>query len=205
MNYLEIFNEAWAACGFQNKIETVSGLRGEPARLHNFINEEYTLLQNARDWTFLWIHETQGVSQAFGRYPGTSVQEWKRVMYGKTDLSYIEYSKWIEGDFPAGPPSVFTIDAMTRDLIFNPLNADYNITTLYRRRPETLSLNGQVPFWPLDFHKLIVFSGAASMGAYLGDTSIEGRALLSKDVMFGQCERLFVPARNMVSSRPFLV
>lgn len=205
MNYLEIFNEAWAKCGFHNRVDTVNGLKGEPAKLHNFINEEYTLLQNARDWNFLDVSETQGVTQAFGRYSGVNAQRWYRVMYNNQDLTYIPFAEWVGMTLTEGPPSVFTVDAMTRDLIFNPLDGDYNIETLYKRRPERLVSNGQVPFWPSDFHLLIVFAGAAAFGAYLGDNAIEDSALVSKDVMFGQCERLFVDAKVMKSSRPFIV
>lgn len=205
MNYLEIFNEAWSFAGFQNRIDSVNGLKGEPMRLHYFINQEYQLLQGHRDWTFKHRAETRGVLQADSLVQGTGVQFWKGVFYNDQPLTFYDAQAWLTNTFTAGPPSAFTIDPLTQNITLNPLDGDYNVEVLFKKANEKLTANNQIPEWPTDFQQIIVFAGAAMFGAYLGDTSIEERALNLHDQLIGQMYRLFVPSITMKTKKPFFV
>ena len=205
MNYLEIFNEAWSFAGFQNRLDSVSGLKGEPMRLHYFINQEYQVLQGHRDWTFKHRADTRGVLQTDSQILGTGVQYWKGLFYNDQPLTFYDTQAWLTTTIPAGQPSAFTIDPLTQNIQLNALDANYNIEVLYKEANERLTSNSQVPKWPTDFHQLLVFAGAAVFGSYLGDTSIEERALVLHDELLGQMYRLFVPGLTMKSKKPFFV
>lgn len=205
MNYLDIFNEAWSSAGFQSRIDSVRGLKGEPLRLHHFINQEYTLLQGHRDWTFKTKSPTIGVLMANPVIPGTGVQFWKRLSYNGLDLDVYNPEDWPDLTLTTGKPYCCMIDPLTNSVTLNPLDANYNIRTVFKASTETLTDNTQIPNWPLDFHKVIAFAGAAALGNFLGDTAIEDRCLAQKDFMIGQMYRLYVRGMKMRSSRPFFV
>lgn len=74
MNYLQLCQRTVQECGISGRPMTLANQQGELARVIEWVRQAYLMVQNERDWNWLWRHITAQL--AAGQQDFDPAQDW---------------------------------------------------------------------------------------------------------------------------------
>lgn len=185
--YLELCQKVAREGGITNALNQPSSVTGQTGKLAEVVSwtaEAWNRIQNEHNaWRF---HRKEFTSTATtigaGRYTGaswgiTDFAEWLQetdndphiyTIYKQSEgvssekrLSYIDWpvfrNAYLRGTQTNNPPIHYTIDAMNQFCLGPAPDAAYIVRGEYRRTPQVLSANANVPICPVRFHNVIAW------------------------------------------------
>jgi hypothetical protein len=209
---------------------TVVGQTGRLLKHVNWVNEAWRMIQSAeQDWRWMqgrfsgtalsgqrdYSGSDLGVATRFGNYicrnNGT---EDRYTSYKTSDgvaeervLLFVEYDQFVprymRGTQTNDAPTYFTI-APDGKLWLHPIpDASYTIQGPYRKSPQTLSLDGDTPEMPEEFHDLIV-DVALQMSLAIHDESPQvGGWAMRRTERYNQLRRSQLPTMQLAPGYTF--
>jgi hypothetical protein len=166
MNYLQLVQRTLRECGISGSLRTVANQQGEMARVVDWVQEAYLMIQNERDWNWLWRRAVANI--AVGVQSIDPASEW-----GVYALRWDETSARLDGnaiamayythpepDSQNSAPSVVTI-MRDRVLRFNaPMDRERQFQADYYATSEILREDEDTPSMPEQFHMVVVWQAA---------------------------------------------
>lgn len=197
MNLLEIMRQANTFCGLQGDIDTVANLKDIQVDLLNFVRQAYLKIQLAsEEWKFMNRTLSLTVDGTTVATSNADVSKWKKVLYDRRELLYVNYDEYLLQDWTQpGPPARYTVVPETNEMVLNKLDGTYSLTCRYLKVPGDLTNNLDIPILPTRFHMLIAYQAAADFGSWLGNPEIEDKNLLNADILMGYMKRSDIPEK----------
>ena len=212
-SYLALCQKVDTLIGSQGAISSVT-TGGYQGMLATYVKNAWLNIQALRpDWHFLRTKVTFNLTTSSQKYSVLNVFPSSlgvdpvgsfivdRFLNSDGDkLTYIPYNQWILGDYStASAPRVFTIhpSSLTGYLSFNAVDTTYPITAHYFRKPQELTLATDTPLCPSEYHDAIVFTAAADLGAFLGNSDIYSNFSVRADHMVGSLMRSQNPSKRV--------
>jgi hypothetical protein len=173
----------------------VTGQTGRLADIVRWVRDGWNEIQNARaSWKWMRAEFEEQITSAASRYDAVTdfgmdrFAEWIvfdengnttvtmfKTSLGATDERFLVYVPWDEfyGTFLLGTnrtrvdrPSRFTVDPQGQLTFWPTPDATYTVRGLYRKSPQVLAANTDIPEMPARFHKLIVYTALLKLGQY---------------------------------------
>jgi hypothetical protein len=104
--------------------------------------------------------------------PAAPTTEW-----GLTWLPYDDFAaRFLVGDHMAGPPAFYSVSPANELMIGPKPDIAYTFKGDYRKSPQVLSADGDLPEMPSHFHSMLVWRALAEYGVYDAAPEVLGRA-----------------------------
>lgn len=204
MNRLEIAKAVNGLGGTQGVVTTTEGVTGYQALLIQFVDKGYREIQVYRkNWNFMRRLLQAPLSTVLNSYSNADIALVEKVVYDLTELKRIDYDQWILRTHPVGPPSEYTISDLDGSIIFNDLDALYNVDVYYWSVPDNMTLNVDIPILPVKYHDILVYKGCMGLGTYLGNYDLLNENQELYDIAMGQMLRTECPEMHLKAA-PFV-
>jgi hypothetical protein len=199
MTLLDLMKEVNNLTGIQGDISSVANLKDIQETLLMFVKQANLKIQlTSEDWKFMQGTLSLALDNTTVSTANTNVSKWKRVIWDRTDLQYVDYEDYLVQDWSVpGRPAKYTVVPETNELVVNALDGPYTLTVRYLKVPKDLVANQDTPLLPTRFHTLIAYVAAADFGSWLGNPEIEDKNLTNSDIMMGQMKRSEIPQKKM--------
>jgi hypothetical protein len=199
MTLIDLMKEVNELTGLQGDLSSVANLKDIQATLLTFVRQANLKIQLAsEDWKFMQGTLTLSLDDLTVSTANANVSKWKRVIWDRTDLQYVDYEDYLVQDWSVpGRPAKYTVVPETNELVVNALDGPYTLTSRYLKVPKDLVANLDTPLLPTRFHMLIAYIASADFGSWLGNPEIEDKNLTNADVMMGQMKRSEIPQKKM--------
>ena len=198
MNRLQIAQTINTLAGTQGTVSTTESPTGYQAALILFIDQGYTEIQKYRDeWKFMRREVLMPLSATVSTFTNTDISKIDRVRYERDELKQVAYDDWIVTEHKEGVPTEFTDNPGTRELTFNPSDAPYLPTLYYWAVPDIMTLNGDIPVLPVEFHNLLVYKALVGLGSYLGNYDLVNEYSFQYETMMGQMMRSQLASKRL--------
>lgn len=175
---------------------TVSGVTGRPAKIARWVREAWTEIQNDdNDWRWMEDRFTGSILTGQAIYEGsdfglTRWGGWKagrdpesgleritlyETALGQSDERPLQYMPWstFQGTYlrgasasRAGRPGVYTVDTAERFALWPTPEIAYTLAGSYRKSPQSLVANDDVPECPARFHSIIRWRALVRLAAH---------------------------------------
>lgn len=215
MTFLEICKKVDVLLGTQGVFTSVSTTNGFQLLIVEAVRNAWLNIQTSRkDWYFyrtsvsfstVALQSDYTLAEVFGAGVANPVSEWiidRFVRSDKTTLTYIPYDNWIlEDHTTARDPIYFTAHPNLETagfLSFDKPDAVYTYDLHYYRKPQSLTLDTDVPICPTEHHDAIVFQAMADLASHLGNSDIYSMAALRANELYGALLRSQIPSRRMI-------
>ncbi|PWE56767.1 hypothetical protein DEM27_10415 [Metarhizobium album] len=183
MTFLELVQRAAFESGTVSGVGQPPTVVEQVGRLRHFVQwtaSAYTAIQNRRP-SWLWLRDEfqANLTANQQRYGGSDLSLDRLAEFvtaqplsiyqtsvGVSDESLLDGKTWDEfykaylvgpNRDQTGKPQVFTMDAAGRLVFFPKPDATYTLRGAYRKTPQVLAANADVPEMPARFHELIVW------------------------------------------------
>jgi len=218
--FLELCNQVNDIIGLQGSISDVTSPKGIQRNIVDAVSSSWTDIQTLReDWDFMnaEISSFSTVAdqviytpaQVFGSTVAAenlSVYKHKRGFF--RDNIMLGYVPWEDLPFAdntkADAPVWFSVDPTTNNIHFQRPDDAYNITIRYKKSPQILTDNTDIPNIPQQFQRAIVYKAVQKVATYLGNVGMYQNYSVEGNLIIGQLLRHYVRARR-VYPRNFLI
>lgn len=175
--------------------ETLSGVTGRSLRVKNWVARAYRDIQRSqRGWKWLeaefsgsTIANTQrydsaalSISERFSNWipidhDGMQTFTVYLTSEGQATEGFMRFYEWhafrrtyltAANSDDTGKPNVFSIDPDQKIALYPIPDADYTIRGLYRKTPQVLSNDADVPEMPEEFHEIIKWKALEYLGIF---------------------------------------
>lgn len=199
MTLIDLMKEVNELTGLQGDISSVANLKDIQATLLTFVRQANLKIQLAsEDWKFMQGTLVLALDNTTVTTANANVSKWKRVIWDRTDLQYVDYEDYLVQDWSVpGRPAKYTVVPETNELVVNALDGAYNLTVRYLKIPKDLVANLDTPLLPARYHILIAYTAAADFGSWLGNPEIEDKNLTNADTIMGHMKRSEIPQKKM--------
>jgi hypothetical protein len=199
MTLIDLMKEVNNLTGLQGDISSVANLKDIQETLLAFVKQANLKIQLAsEEWKFMQGTLALSVDNTTVSTANANVSKWKRVIYDRHDLEYVDYEDYLVEDWTVlGKPAKYTVVPETNELVLNALDGPYTLTVRYLKVPKDLVANLDAPLLPTRFHMLIAYVASADFGSWLGNPEIEDKNLTNADIMMGQMKRSEIPQKKM--------
>lgn len=194
---------------------SVVGQSGPALDVVEAVASAWTDIQNSQaDWRFLESEFEKEITAGTARYTaaGLSIQDFgswietpetmsiHATAIGRSDeapLRFIDYRDWRRtydyGVAQTGKP-VHVAVSPREELVFGKTpDQSYRVRGLYRRTPQVLAANDDVPIMPDRFHDVIAYAAAMKFGAFNEDATAFAEARRNHDQLMGDLRRSQLP------------
>ena len=203
MTFLELCQMTNTLTGTQGTISTTVGVTGHQATIVTYVTNAWTDLQNLRqDWEFLRANVALNTVVAQTEYTITDifgavadpVGKWiyDMLLYDSRPIQGYTKDAYVRRDIVSNSPntpSAIAIDYDSNNIHINPPDAVYALDLHYFKKPQSITLDADIPLCPSEFHIGIAYKAAADIGLYVGRQEIYDEFRQRADMILGDLMR----------------
>jgi len=212
MNFLQLAQDVRKRVGIQGTGPSSVSATGYEALILAAVHDAWQDLQGYRDnWAWMRTKASFTIGVAATEYTPTTIlgptnrfRVWipetcyAEILGKKVPMRYIDdydyyMSKHIN-DTVGTKPTEFTIKTDKSTLVFNMVDAPYNVICSYYKSPQELVLATDTPEMPAIHHLWIVYEAIARYSASISMTAMYQLYSGKADILLGQIMRDFIPA-----------
>ena len=208
MTFLELVQRLHSEAGMSGATPTtVTATTGEASRAASWIASAYQDIQNMRpDWNFLsedFSFSTVAGTQTYtpATAGATFFSSWVtddiRVYLTTDDEQYLYYEPWDAFKYLylfgssrtlQQRPSVVSVNTDNSIFLWPIPDATYTINGMYRQEPKSLTVAGDEPVFPVEFHIAIVWRALMYYAGYEGANGVYAHARSEFDRVLNRFE-----------------